>query len=312
MLIDNNIRILNKINKFFVTIILTVTFLFQITNSIVLAENPPAFKTTHKVSIGESLSIISRKYKCTIEDIKKWNELSDDVIHPGQILQLTPLKKSECKTIAHSYYIVKKGDCLSTIAQKQKCSVEDLKKWNNLKSIKLNLGQKLIISSIKVQNEDNDIIKIETPATNKTQDTLKFTNYESSEDITIDSIISFAHKFIGRPYHSKMENFIFDCSGYVSFLFSKFGITLPRSSPAQAILGEKVDIKDLKKGDLVFFAGHRRNKHVGHVGMVISSDGNDFTMIHSSTHRGIIIENFRGNPYFEKRYITARRVSLQK
>lgn len=311
MLINNSIRFSQSSNKHFVTIVLFVISFFYITNSVLFAENPPINNTTHKVAKGESLSIISRKYKCTVEEIKKWNNLPNDMIHPGQILQLSALKKFDNKVATQTYYIVKKGDCLSTIAQKHKCSIEELKKWNRLSTIKLSLGQKLIVSNSKVVIEPNNTSQNETKIIDKAVDTTLQINNSTNENSAIDSLITFAYKFIGRPYHSRMENFIFDCSGYVSFLFSKFGITLPRSSPAQAVLGEKVELKDLQKGDLVFFSGHRRNKNVGHVGMVISADGNDFKMIHSSTRRGIIVESFRGNPYFEKRYITARRISIK-
>lgn len=314
MLIYNKMSFSGKVNKVFVTSIVTAIFLLGIANFNVSAENPPVYKTTHKVAKGESLSIISRKYECTIEDIKKWNDLPNDLIHPGQILHLTPLKENDLVKITRTYYKVKSGDCLSSIALKNHCSVENIKKWNNLKSTKLSLGQKLIVSKKETKIlADTAVIKVEEKLEVKTLDT----NYhkriiEFTEEQKIDSLISYAHLFIGRPYHSRMENFIFDCSGYVSFLFSKFGVTLPRSSPAQAVLGEHVDIKDLRKGDLVFFNGHKRNKRVGHVGMVISADGNDFTMIHSSTRRGIVIETFRGNPYFEKRYVTARRIVVPK
>jgi LysM repeat protein len=42
-------------------------------------------------------------------------------------------------------YSVRSGDNLSVIAKKMRVSVEDLKKWNNLKSDNLDIGQKLII-----------------------------------------------------------------------------------------------------------------------------------------------------------------------
>lgn len=42
-------------------------------------------------------------------------------------------------------YIVKKGDTLYGIAKKNKVRVDDIKKWNNLKSDRINIGQKLKI-----------------------------------------------------------------------------------------------------------------------------------------------------------------------
>jgi peptidoglycan DL-endopeptidase CwlO len=53
----------------------------------------------------------------------------------------------------------------------------------------------------------------------------------------------------------------FDCSGLTSFSFRQAGITLPRSSSQQALVGRSVAFGDLQPGDLVFF--HRPVSHVG-------------------------------------------------
>ena len=295
--------------KFFIRIYICVAVILLLSSTHVFAENPPLNRFSHTVIKGESLSIISKKYNCSVNDIKKWNNLSSELIHPGQKLLLENENTGNFEK-QNLIYIVKKGDCLSTIAQKNRCSIDEIKKLNNLTSSKLNIGQQLLLNNSQVRNikiaEEADSL----PVTIKNDSAISSDVVLTVNEVhTADSIISFAYKFIGKPYRSKIENFIFDCSGYVSYIYSKFGITLPRSSPAQALLGERLEIKDLKKGDLVFFTGHNsKSKRVGHVGMVVSADGTDFTMIHSSTHRGIVVESFKGNPYFEKRYITARRI----
>lgn len=43
-------------------------------------------RQTHKVKSGESLTVIARKYKVTFQQLKKWNKLKGDRIHPGQQL----------------------------------------------------------------------------------------------------------------------------------------------------------------------------------------------------------------------------------
>jgi cell wall-associated NlpC family hydrolase len=53
----------------------------------------------------------------------------------------------------------------------------------------------------------------------------------------------------------------FDCSGLMYWAFKKVGITLPRSSSAQALVGKPVAKSDLKPGDLVFF--YTPVSHVG-------------------------------------------------
>jgi peptidoglycan DL-endopeptidase CwlO len=55
----------------------------------------------------------------------------------------------------------------------------------------------------------------------------------------------------------------FDCSGFTSYVYGKLGIKLAHSSYAQWTAGPRVPRRDLRPGDLVFFAG------LGHVGMYI-------------------------------------------
>jgi membrane-bound lytic murein transglycosylase D len=123
----------------------------------------------HFVRPGENLAMIAATDGCTIEDIKKWNNLKDNTIYPGQKLKVSDVQAGAAKppdapkssdvmaSVAKSaksaadnecvYYTVKKGDTLWDIANQYKgVSVEDIKKWNNLGNSKLQVGQKLKIN----------------------------------------------------------------------------------------------------------------------------------------------------------------------
>ena len=104
----------------------------------------------------------------------------------------------------------------------------------------------------------------------------------------------------------------FDCSGFTSFIFSRFGIKLNQDSRSQINNGEKIHQKsEIKKGDLVFFKGRNSNsKTIGHVGIVTSIDDNsgDIEFIHSATSGGVRISKV-SEPYYANRYVTAVRVN---
>ncbi len=113
---------------------------------------------THTVRKGESLGSIARKYHVTVSSIKQWNHLKRETIHVGQKLKIyrsgAPMAqvKSGGKTSGGSQgsatvktHVVKKGETLSSISRKYGCSVNDIKKWNNLKSNTVRVGQKLKI-----------------------------------------------------------------------------------------------------------------------------------------------------------------------
>ncbi len=110
-------------------------------------------RNIHVVRSGESLGLIAKRYHVYVSQLKKWNHLRGNTIYPGQKLVLfgsaspyaksgkTPVKRSSTK----SYHYVKKGENLGLIAKKYKCSITDLKEWNNLKSSKIYPGQKLYV-----------------------------------------------------------------------------------------------------------------------------------------------------------------------
>ena len=84
-----------------------------------------------------------------------------------------------------------------------------------------------------------------------------------------DSVISEAMKHIGVPYRwgGKTPKG-FDCAGFTRYVFSKFGVLLAPSAAPQYKMGIPVPKDSLAVGDLVFFAGRRNMKTIGHVGIV--------------------------------------------
>ncbi|MEU0989644.1 NlpC/P60 family protein [Streptomyces sp. NPDC005953] len=68
---------------------------------------------------------------------------------------------------------------------------------------------------------------------------------------------------IGTPYvYGASGPNSFDCSGFTSWSFAQAGISIPRTSQAQAGIGTRINSQsDLRQGDLVFFYGDLH--HVG-------------------------------------------------
>ena len=126
---------------------------------------------------------------------------------------------------------------------------------------------------------------------------------------TTDSIIEEARKYLGKPYkYAGAGPSSFDCSGFTSFIFKKFGTELPHSSADQYRQGTRVDESELRRGDLVFFNGRRIGSTVGHVGIVVDVKAdNTFTFIHSAIQGGVIISDSL-EPYYSARYQGARRI----
>jgi cell wall-associated NlpC family hydrolase len=89
----------------------------------------------------------------------------------------------------------------------------------------------------------------------------------------------------------------FDCSGFVRFVWSHFGVHLAHSSYAQYEIGRRVGRSRLRPGDLVFF------DHLGHVGIYIGHN----RFVHAP-HTGTVVKiDSLGGPY-GRVYEGARRV----
>lgn len=108
-------------------------------------------RVSYKVRRGDSLSVIARRYKVSVRDLQKWNNISDPrKLRAGQTLTLfhspAPGKvKVRSGTIKHT---VRRGDSLWSISKRYKVKVNDLMRWNDLsknsiiqpgQSIKVNL-----------------------------------------------------------------------------------------------------------------------------------------------------------------------------
>lgn len=94
----------------------------------------------YRIRRGENLAGIARKYGVTVADIRGWNGLRGDRINAGQTLTLYP---TDAPPSTPTTYRVRRGDNLSTLARRHGVSVTDLRRWNDLHSDRLRIGQRL-------------------------------------------------------------------------------------------------------------------------------------------------------------------------
>ncbi len=125
----------------------------------------------------------------------------------------------------------------------------------------------------------------------------------------VDELLDYAFTFRGVPYRYGMASPRgFDCSGFTSYVFKRFGYNLTRTSYGQVNDGVRVEREDLQPGDLVFFAGRAIGRRIGHVGIVTRvNDDNTFNFIHAACHTGIT-ESRSNETYYSRRYRGACRV----
>ena len=103
-------------------------------------------------------------------------------------------------------------------------------------------------SRITAANKEKEAKKQETTHTETSK-----TSSNSGE-----SVVSYAKQFIGTKYTygGTSPSTGFDCSGFTSYVYKHFGVSLPRTSGGQSGVGTAVTKANLQVGDLVIYSGH--------------------------------------------------------
>lgn len=134
----------------------------------------------YKVQKGDTLSSIAKKYGVTVEQLKKLNNITSNTLKTNQVIKV-PVKvqvevddkgvttKKTTKTTTKTHAI-KWGDTLGGIAKKYGTTVDELKKYNGLKSDTIIAGRtlKIPIKTEIVEIVSTKTVKKATPTTSKT------------------------------------------------------------------------------------------------------------------------------------------------
>ncbi|MCY7782273.1 MULTISPECIES: peptidoglycan endopeptidase [unclassified Bacillus (in: firmicutes)] len=144
--------------------------------------------SVYTVKSGDSLWLIANEYKMTVQELKKLNGLSSDMIRAGQKLKVSGTvssssnsssgsstksssNKSSSSSSSAGTYKVQLGDSLWKIANKVNMSVAELKVLNNLKSDTIYVNQVLKTKSTGSDTSSKD----SSSNSNKTSATTKYT-----------------------------------------------------------------------------------------------------------------------------------------
>ncbi len=121
-------------------------------------------RIVYRVKNGDYLGRIATKHRCTVSQIKRWNNLKSNNIRVGQRLVIyrggkptsssqstvTPAatsgKQQQAAASGTGTYTVKSGDTLSKIAEKHGTTVAKLKELNGLSGNNIKTGQKLKVN----------------------------------------------------------------------------------------------------------------------------------------------------------------------
>lgn len=131
---------------------------------------------------------------------------------------------------------------------------------------------------------------------NKTENT---SNVASSGNGS--SVVATANQYIGSRYiYGGTAPSGFDCSGFTSYVYKKYGVSLNRTAAGQYSNGVAVSKGELQPGDLVMFG----KSGINHVGIYIGGG----KMIHAANpSRGVTTDTINSG-YYGTNYVGARRI----
>ncbi|NNF33190.1 MAG: C40 family peptidase [Saprospiraceae bacterium] len=147
-----------------------------------------------------------------------------------------------------------------------------------------------------------------THRSNKKASTRKRIPKKDIADLRLrDEVLIHAIQHVGRNYKygGKSPRSGFDCSGLVSFSFGKAGLDMSGASHHQAEIGKWKSRSDLEPGDLIFFG---KNKKISHVAIVVSNENGRLEIIHSTSSRGVVVDEISQSRYWNSRYLFGKDV----
>ena len=104
------------------------------------------------------------------------------------------------------------------------------------------------------------------------------------------AVVNYALSFVGNPYvwGGKDPNTGADCSGFTSYVYGHFGISIPSYSYSQRSVGKEVSYANAQAGDLICYAGHVAI-YMGN-GQIVHAKGTAYGIVgyDNATYRPII------------------------
>lgn len=151
-----------------------------------------------------------------------------------------------------------------------------------------------------IQNEEEKKQDTTSTSPSNSSQSNANTNTNNSGSASGSAVVAYANQFIGYPYvYGGTSPSGFDCSGFTSYVYRHFGVSLNRTAAAQASNGISVSKSNLQPGDLLFFCSP-----INHVGIYIGGG----RMVHAANKtRGVTTDTINSG-YYSTNYVGATRI----
>ena len=128
------------------------------------------------------------------------------------------------------------------------------------------------------------------------------------EMTTLDVAIKTAMEYQGVRYkYGGSTRAGMDCSGLLHVSFAEAGEKVPRNSMSFFQAAKPIDVKEVKKGDLMFFATGRDRKKINHVALVTEVTPAEILFVHATVALGVTVSSLN-EPYWLGKYRSSGRL----
>jgi 3D (Asp-Asp-Asp) domain-containing protein len=194
------------------------------------------------VKQGDTLYGLSKQYGVSVESIKKWNNLSSDVIHPNDTLEVSPVKT----------VLVRNGDTLWNISQVYGVSVDNVMKWNSLSSDLIHPGLELTIytdvhNAVPVKTEAQNVQNVSAKAKKAPVKTTQ----AKAKAPAAQTVAAQTSAPAGKEIMVEATAYTADCKGCIGI--TKTGVDLKANPNAKVIA---VDPNVIPLGTKVYVQGY--------------------------------------------------------
>ncbi len=129
------------------------------------ASTKPNYKIIHTIQAGETIYRVSKIHNVTVENLKQWNNLTENMVEIGQEIMIlggatkpvvysepTSTKRYNSTTVSSSngnnnfqYHTLQAGETVFRVSKLYGVTVDELVRWNNIKGFAVSVGQRLVV-----------------------------------------------------------------------------------------------------------------------------------------------------------------------
>lgn len=224
---------------------------------------------TYTVKPGDSLYTIAQSHGVSVAALRQANSLTGSALQIGQKLVIN----SNSATPGANAQVQESAAQTQTQSQQATANTAQVQGQAQQATTAAQAQARLAANNYAAQN--NSASTYNTARSNysnqsytRSQVAQPQTQNNNVNTANYGSVVGYAQSFTGSSYvYGGTTPAGFDCSGFVQYVYSKYGKSLPRTSQAQANAGTRISTSQARPGDLIITNGG------GHVG-IATGNGN--------------------------------------